>query len=168
MITTKEELEEFLEADKIALGIKKSRSSIISFKDRIWKYQIIYRKYEYARNFLNKNSLYKLLLKYRFEKKSLQLGFSIPINTFDKGLSIAHYGTIVVNGKTKIGNNIFIGSGAKIIGDITIADYVSIGAGIIVLHSVIEEGITVAGVLACKVSDNNSNRNLNQESLVGS
>lgn len=187
MITSKKELKEFLQADKIALGIKKSKPSIIPFKDVIWKYQIIYRKYEYARNVLTKNSLYTLLLKYRFEKKSLQLGFSIPINVIDKGLSIAHYGTIVINSNCSIGkncriqegvtigatngskeaptigDNVFIGSGTKIIGNIRIANDIAIGAGSVVVKNFEEEGITIAGVPAKKVSNNNSHNNLNKD-----
>lgn len=33
----------------------------------------------------------------------IRLGFSIPINVFDYGLRINHYGTIVVNTKARIG-----------------------------------------------------------------
>lgn len=36
----------------------------------------------------------------------IRLGFSIPINVFDYGLRINHYGTIVVNTKARIGNGV--------------------------------------------------------------
>jgi len=46
-----------------------------------------------------------------------------------------------------IGNNVYIATGAKILGDITIGDYVIIGANAVVLHSV-PSGSVVAGVPA--------------------
>lgn len=55
-----------------------------------------------------------------------------------------------------IGDNVFIGTGAKIIGDIAIADDCVIGANSVVVKSITEKGITVAGVPAKKVSSNNS------------
>ena len=54
------------------------------------------------------------------------------------------------NEKTKkrhptIGNNVFIGSGAKILGNINIGNNVKIGANAVVLNDV-EEGRTVVGI----------------------
>jgi Serine acetyltransferase len=111
------------------------------------------------------------------------MGFSIPPNVFGPGLSIAHPGTIIVNGYVsvgencrihncaqlvtaagstnacpKIGNNVFIGPGAVIIGDIEIADGIVIGANSVVNKSFLEKGITIAGAPAKKISDKGSNR----------
>ena len=47
-----------------------------------------------------------------------------------------------------IGNNVDIGVGAKIIGDITIADDVKIGAGAVVTKSCLEKGATLVGIPA--------------------
>lgn len=185
MIDSKNKLDFFLAMDRIALGNDKRRIKI--FGDEIWKFQIILRKYEYLKN--KKKSLLDyiklIIIKFAYHKLSVKLGFSIPPNVFGPGLSIAHYGTIVVNdhanigkncriqegvnigstsGKSdapQIGNNVFIGSGAKIIGKITIADDVAIGAGAVVVKSIVETGITVAGVPARKVSNHNSHSNLN-------
>ena len=60
----------------------------------------------------------------------------------------------------QIGNNVFIGSGAKIIGDIRIADDVAIGAQALVVKSVLEGGITVGGIPAKKISNHDSHSNL--------
>lgn len=189
MINSKEKLVEYLEKDKIALFKTYKRPKLIG--DEIWKFQIIYRKYEYARNCLTKkiHLPYLILIKYLFNKFSVKLGFSIPINTIEEGLSIAHYGTIVINSNSqigkncriqegvtigatsgqknapKIGNNVFIGSGAKIIGNIEIADDIAIGAGSVVVKSYYEKGITIAGVPAIKVSNNNSHKNINSNLL---
>ena len=54
-----------------------------------------------------------------------------------------------------IGNNVFIGSGAKILGNISIGDNVKIGANAVVLKSV-ESNVTVVGVPAVVVKRSNS------------
>lgn len=157
--------------------------------DEIWKFQVNLRKLEYFSYKSTYNKFYiihKLYCKFKHHRLSIKLGFSIPINTFDKGLSIPHYGHIVVNSKAKvgrncrihegvnigatngsdkaplIGNNVFIASGAKIIGDITIADDVSIGANAVVVKSITEPGTTWGGIPAKKISDNNSHSNLSK------
>ena len=103
MIKSKEELKYFLLRDKKAL--KKTRNSPKFFSDEIWKYQILLRQCEYYFN--NKHKItHRLLYKYyryRFHRKEVQLGFSIPLNCFGPGLRIVHRGTIVINGNTKIG-----------------------------------------------------------------
>jgi serine O-acetyltransferase len=44
-----------------------------------------------------------------------------------------------------IGNNVLIGTGAKVLGAIYVADNVKIGAGTIVLDNIVECGVTVTG-----------------------
>lgn len=182
MIHSKEDYNEYLQADKRALGITRKRPKF--FADEIWKFERALRKYEYYHNIdKGKNPLLLLSERFahlRFHHLSVKFGFSIPINVFDKGLSIAHYGSIVVNSKAvigencriqenvtigatggsskapQLGNNIFIGSGARIIGDITIADNIAIGANAVVTKSFTESDITLGGVPAKKISDNNS------------
>ena len=181
MIKNKEELLFYLKQDKIALMLYENEKKPRPFYDEVWKFQIALRKAEYAVNC--KNGIlylpYKLMRKIVFHWWSVKCGFSIPLNVFGPGLSIAHYGTIVVNSNAKIGkncrmqegvnigasgnekapqigNNVFIGSGAKIIGDIVIADDIAIGAGAVVVKSFMEPGITIAGNPANKISENSS------------
>lgn len=111
---------------------------------------------------------------YRWRKNRLgeRLGITIGKNVFDEGLIIWHYGYIVVNGQAKvgkncslhgnncigndgvspeapvIGDNVDIGAGAIVIGNIHIADNVKIGAGAVVVKSIDEPGVTVVGVPA--------------------
>lgn len=187
MITTKNELKHYLLQDAIALNCdERQRPSL--FGDEIWKFQRLLRKTEYYTNLYNKSKKYYIFHylwhKFRFHKLSVKLGFSIPLNVFGPGLSIAHYGTIVVNSAAKvgkncrlhegvnigatngsaaapqIGDNVFIGTGAKIIGDISIADDVAIGANAVVVKSITESGVTYGGVPAKKISSNNSHSNL--------
>jgi serine O-acetyltransferase len=178
MITSKEIYNQYLISDAIALGMNKS-SFLFMIKDLlfpnlIWSFQKTLRKLEYFYNCKNKglNKFYFYYLKYRFKKKSLKLGFSIPINVFGPGLSIVHYGTIVINSNVKvgkncrihactnigasggeqeapqIGNNVYIGPGAKIYGNIIIADNIAIGANAVVNKTFSDQNIAIAGVPA--------------------
>ncbi len=112
---------------------------------------------------------------------SICLGFTIPLNVFGPGLCIAHRGTIVINKDVRIGencrihactnigsnidgvsapqigNNVYIGPGAKIFGDIVIADNIAIGANSVVNKSFYEKGISIAGVPAKKINNKGSN-----------
>ena len=117
------------------------------------------------------------ILQYYFSRKKnllgIRLGFSINAGCFDIGLKIYHYGSIIVNPKSRIGknctihgnccigskgtfpddspvigNNVDIGQNAQILGGIYIADGVKIGAGAVVTKSVLVPGVTVVGVPA--------------------
>lgn len=48
----------------------------------------------------------------------------------------------------KIGDNVMIGAGAKIIGGVTIADRIKIGTGAVVAKSFLASGTTIVGVPA--------------------
>lgn len=186
MITNKKDLNYYLSQDAIALRRNTKRPRL--FGDEIWKYQILLRKTEYYSNLFHSSKKHLLFCyiwyKLKLHKYSVKLGFSIPLNVFGPGLSIAHYGTIVVNGAAKvgkncrihegvnigatnggasapqIGDNVFIGTGAKIIGDISVANDVAIGANAVVVKSITENGVTYGGVPAEKISSNNSHSNL--------
>ena len=189
MIKTRRELKYYLEQDAIALRCE-ARKRPKLFGDEVWKFQILLRKTEYYNNMKTSRPYllcHYLWYRFLFHKQSVKLGFSIPLNVFGPGLSIAHYGTIVVNSAAKvgkncrlqegvnigatnssnlapqIGDNVFIGTGAKIIGDISIANDVAIGANAVVVKSITESGVTYGGVPAKKISSNNSHSNLAQE-----
>ena len=177
MIKNKADLIEYLACDKKQLGIE--RKSPRFFADEIWKYEIVLRKMEYYHNTSGAfHRLFRLLYKARLHRKSMQLGIFIGINTCGKGLCITHPNCIQINwhaecgdnlriqegvtvgggkeGAPRIGNNVYLGSGCKIIGGVYIADRCVVGANAVVVHDIIEEGITVAGVPARKISDNDS------------
>jgi len=184
MITSKREYRYYLECDKVAL--QQTNQKPRYKHDIIWTYQILLRKCEYYTNC--KRGLfwlfYNKILKYRFILLSHRLGLSIPFNVFGPGLAIVHYGCTVVNQYSKIGNNcrihegvtigtnsfsdkapqigsnVYIGSGAKIIGSITIADGVCIGANAVIVKDILEPNITVGGIPARKLSDKNSDKYL--------
>lgn len=181
MISSKKDYQFYLEADKIALGKNGKNPRLID--DEVWQFQRLLRKIEYFNNckksFVWKPYFYLLYLK--FHIMSILLGFVIPLNVFGPGLSIGHIGTIVINNKAKvgsncrihslvyigtkagcsdktptIGNNVYIGPGAKLFGEIYIADGIAIGANSVVNKSFFEPNITIAGVPATKISDKGS------------
>lgn len=57
-----------------------------------------------------------------------------------------------------IGNNVRLGTGAKVLGDVYIADGVQIGAGAVVLDSCYEKGALLVGIPA-RVHKKDSEKN---------
>ena len=180
LIQSKEEYLFYLEADRISLRIDHRRPSL--FHDEIWKYQRSLRKVEFIEN-CKKNSLGKisrLEAWFWLKRLSVKFGFTISPNSFGPGLAIVHLGPIVVHPEARIGencrihhcvtigsipftakvpiigNNVFIGPGAVIIGDIKIADGIAIGANSFVNKSFDKPNITIAGCPAKQVSDKGS------------
>ncbi|WP_455683533.1 serine O-acetyltransferase [Thomasclavelia sp.] len=180
MINSKGDLKFFMECDRIALNKDYKKPKIIH--DVIWKYEILLRKSEYYQN--RGNKFISKIYKARLTILGHRLGFSIGLNTCGPGLAIVHYGLTVIHQNAHIGNNcrihegvtvgsnasskfapeigdnVYIASGAKIIGDIKIANDVCIGANAVVVKDILEEGITVAGVPAKKINDKGSARYL--------
>lgn len=180
MITSKETYNFYLNEDKKALGINKMPLFLFlnpfDIDLEIWVFQKALRRCEYLYNIDNKTFLWKLrkfIAARKFKKLSCKLGFTINPNCFGPGLRIAHRGTIVVNGKSRIGanctinacvnigakagfdmqvpiigNNVYIGPGAKIYGDITIADGCAIGANSVVNKSCFKANTILIGVPA--------------------
>ena len=155
-------------------------NNFISNQRHLKKFILLLRKCEYYRE--NKLVYYFYYLRYRhLEKKNL---CSVPLFCFEEGISISHLCCININSNTKcgknvrisqgvtigstngsdlcpiIGDNVFIGPNACIIGNIEIANDVCIGAGAVVVKDILEPGTTWGGVPAKKISNNNSHSNL--------
>lgn len=181
MIQSKADLDYYLECDKIALRIMRKKPHI--FGDLIWKYERALRLSEFYRNCKHRSPL-RLLYLYRLRHLGLKLGFSISLNTVGPGLSLAHPGTVIINSNSKVGencriqtgvtlgstngsdkapilgNNVFLGEGCKIIGDVSIANDVNIGANAVVVKSITEPRTSWGGVPAHKLSDHSSDSNI--------
>lgn len=84
------------------------------------------------------------------ENCRIHTGVSIATNVFSREYKLRPDFVLPV---PKIGNNVYIGPGAKIFGNIEIADNIAIGANSVVNKSFKEKGITIAGVPAKKVSN---------------
>ncbi len=178
MINSYADLKRYMEADKIAL-LRKDKHP--KFTDLVWKYEIALRKNEYYNNCPDAGWVFHgILLKYWTMKRlllALICGFTIEINCIDEGLSIPHRGTIIINqnarigknlrihactniginnGVPKIGDNCYIGPGAKIYGPITIGNGVAIGANSVVNRSFEMDNVTIAGIPARIVSNKGS------------
>jgi serine O-acetyltransferase len=185
MIQSRKDYEFYLEADRIARYIPGNKSLLWRIKyflspDYIWEFQKSLRKLEYHTNckhgFFAKAE--RFFIRKKFNRLSYKLGFSISINVFGPGLSIAHYGTIVVNSGAKVGancrlhacvnigtaagysnkaphlgDNCYIGPGVKMYGEIELADGMAIGANAVVNKSFTEKNIAIAGIPAKKIAD---------------
>lgn len=181
MIKTYQDYLYYLAEDRKALKERKRNVFVqwlrdMLFPNFIYIFQRKLRKTEFYKN-TQTNIFRKLIYFYlysRYRKYQMKLGFSIPLSVFGPGLGIAHYGTIVVNGNAKVGancrvhiavniganggkeapqlgDNVYIGPGAKIFGDIRIADHVKIGANAVVNKSFDEEGAVIVGIPAKRV-----------------
>lgn len=173
MIDSRASYREYLRADRIAAGAP-HRLNVV------WRYQQALRWLEYLTN-TNANRVLVLAARLHHRRLGRMLGFTIPPNVFGPGLSIAHYGTIVVNpaarvgancrihvdvnigtaaGETlaapSIGDNCYIGPGAKLFGPIEIGPNTAIGANAVVDKSYPAGNVTLGGVPARPISDRGS------------
>lgn len=168
MITNKELLQLYLDADKFALGI--NRKCPIPFIDAVWIYERTLRYYEYHKNVGNK--IISCICAYLLTIRGERLGFSISGNCFGPGLRINHYGLLTVNAKSHIGkwcdihqgvnigengyinedgifvsevptigNNCFIGPGAKLFGKCNIGNNVRIGANAVIIKDIPDNSV---------------------------
>lgn len=138
-------------------------------------YILVLRYAEYYKNthgFLH--SLFAKVFVILLGRYQVATGITIPINTCDCGLTIYHHGSIVINSATRIGrnccimnnvnigsnkgsskapqigDNVYIGPGAVIFGDIVIPDGCYIGANAVV-NKTIERANTVVAGLPAKI-----------------
>ena len=190
LLDSKKKLNDWIAQDRLSSGY----SAVPSIKERIYsivapnyilRFERRLRIVEYLTN-CKSSPIHSLLLFYnklKLRKLQLRLGFTIPVNVFGPGLSIPHYGTIVVSqdavvgnncrihcgvnigasGGEKdapvIGNNVYIGPGAILFGGIYIADNTTIGANATVNKSFTEKNVTIAGTPARVVKEGSSTWN---------
>ncbi len=140
----------------------------------IAKYLKYLRKEEYYAN-CRRDILGRICSLYYLRRKNFlgnKLGFKIPRNTFKKGLTIYHHGMIIINENVRVGenaclhggncignngifeatpvvgDNLDLGIGAMIIGDVRLGNNIKVGANAVVTKSFYEDGITLLGVPA--------------------
>lgn len=183
MIQSKEDLKYYIQCDLKSQGIS-SITTKMKLKElfcpAIWKYEIKLRKMEYRKNCKANGVISKIInfiMASSLGRYGLKLGFEIPLNVTGPGLCLCHPGTVIINGRARIGancrihagvnvgnysrfgeswtadnvpilgDNVYIGPGAKMFGKITIGDNVAIGANSVVTHDV-PSGVTVVGIPA--------------------
>lgn len=141
----------------------------------------------YEKNIKEKTTIITIIkrlyhLRY-YQKYASKLGYCIGDGVLGKDVVFYHRGSIIINpdarvgdgcrfhgdavlgvahtgdkGCPRLGKNVDIGAGAKILGDIYIADNIVIGANAVVTKSFTESGITIAGIPARKIRDAQGNR----------
>jgi serine O-acetyltransferase len=177
-IRSRADYRRFLEADLRAHGlVRRARFDILRRPEL--RFQRLLRRVEYLENCRRgpAGRLLFLIAWVRLRRRSIRLGFSIPRHVFGPGLSLAHYGSVIVNGDARVGRNcrihpgvvigeldgraptigddVYIGPGAKLYGGISIGDGAAVGANAVVNRDV-PAGVAVAGIPARPVSDRGS------------
>lgn len=184
MIENKQDFIFYISEDMNRIGITRGWYSF--FKNPIFRFTVLLRFNEYLFN-TNTHFILTLIPLLWFKRISIRLGFSIPLNVFDSGLAIVHYGLLIVNEKARIGkncrihagvnigasagfkidynersyapiigDNCYIGPGAKLFGPITIGNNCVIGANAVVNKGFLENNVTIAGIPAKIVSQKSS------------
>ena len=175
MITDRQTYREYVKEDLKAYGL-----THVGFYNYWWmdclRFQLRLRRIEYLHNTAGHNPLkgmWRFVLEVVNHRLATRLGFTIPKNVFGPGLHIVHYGTIVVhpdarvgrncrlhpstsigdyNGVPRLGDNVYIGPGAKIYGPVTLGDNVAVGANAVVNKS-FGSNVTLGGVPARIVAE---------------
>lgn len=170
-IQSREDYLDFLKADKSANHFHKLFP--IPFYDYIWIYLRIMRSLECLDNcYPNTKKIQKAIQKFRLRQYSVKLGISIPPHTFGKGLTLWHWGSIIINPKVdggdfvviqsdvnisenvKIGNYVYLAPGVKVLEGVEIRERVIVGANSVVTKSIYEDNTTWVGCPAHKIKDN--------------
>ena len=187
LISSRADYRRFLEADLRAHGITAWR-----LPDRLrrpeLRFQRLLRRVEFLENCARGPLARALCLvqRLRLRRYGIRLGFMVPRNVFGPGLALAHYGSVIVNGQARVGRNcrihsgvvigeldgrapvigddVYIGPGAKLFGAISVGDGAAIGANAVVTRDV-PAGVAVGGIPARVISERGS-RGLLCDSVV--
>lgn len=144
----------------------------------IYFFLVVSRKCDYYFFLKNKGGFFNKVLYFYFiclkNRLGEKLGLEVDTSNIESGLLIYHY-NVVINGNSQIGknchlhgnncvgndgktnycpiigDNVSLGVGAAVIGNVRIANNIKIAAGAVVVHSFLEEGITIGGIPARKI-----------------
>lgn len=172
MIQTKEQLKYILNIEKKIYKKKWYYNLPIMLTERqiLYKHMRYLRKAEFA---LNKGKLSRYWFLVKLLRIQTRYGMSIPLNVVEEGFEIVHLGSVIINGKAHvgkycrvhpgvviganydkaptIGEHVYIGPGAKVFGDIVVADDVQIGANAVLNKSCDHRGAVLVGVPAKEI-----------------
>jgi len=184
MIQNRKELMFYIKCDKKSKNIENYTKGF--FLNPVFRFTVLLRFNEYLKN-TQRSFLIRFIPLLWYKRLGIRLGLSVPLNVFDHGLSIVHYGLLVVNPDAKIGkncrvhagvniggtagfkadtdkssyaptigDNCYIGPGAKIFGPIQIGHNCVIGANAVVNKSFMKDSLTIAGIPAIIISQKGS------------
>jgi serine O-acetyltransferase len=150
------------------------RNIYLLFEQGIWAL-VVYRfgRWAHSVKFPIISFILRLIAFFLFKSIEISTGISIPASAdIKKGFYIGHFGGIIIHSNSEIGencsvgpgvivgsrgvgvdgvpvigNNVYIGTGAKILGGVYIGNNVRIGANAVVLKSV-PDNCTVVGIPA--------------------
>lgn len=172
MIKNKEDYKRYLEVDKTANEYKMNKPRL--FGNEIWKFLIALRTYEYHLNCMKPGYIKKIVClwdKLIWHRLSVKTGISIYPNSFEEGLTIWHYGCIVVNGTARggkfvtlqngvnvaehvrIGDNCYLAPGVKVAKNVSIPDNCIIGYNSVVVRSLDSPNATYVGIPVKKIKE---------------
>ncbi len=162
-------------ADRIMNGLPPKRTLLEKIQSLLFhKHDIavclrLMRCASYYKNKKDPSILDKICRKwfsFKYYHLSEKLGFCIGYDSFGYGLIIPHYGTIVINSKIRAGNycvlhtsiciggsnkvfgdGLYMGAGAKIMGTLTLGNWVSVAANSLVNKS-FGDNVLLAGMPA--------------------
>lgn len=153
MINSKQELKFYIQADRMMnRGCLKwslcNRLLHIISPDYIMRYLETLRKTEF---YSQHGGVFRYYYKWKLQRLGMKLGFTIAQNVFGYGLVIPHYGTIVVGsgntignycvlhtgicitaGEKEIGDGLYVSTGARILGNVKLGNYVTVAANAVV------------------------------------
>lgn len=159
----------------IKMTLTNNHFFVINKYMRLLRHEEYYRKNSAGGGIHAVNKVMEFVYSRRKNKLGNTLGFYINPNTLGAGTIIYHHGSIIINGDAvlgcgcrlhgnncigndgkslkapHIGNNVEIGFGASVIGDVTIADDVQIGAGAVVVKSCLKKGARLVGIPAKEI-----------------
>lgn len=164
MINSKQELKFYIQADRMMnrgcfkWSLRNRLLHIVS-PDYIMRYLEALRKAEF---YSQHGGVFRYLYKWKLQRLGMKLGFTIAQNVFGYGLVIPHYGTIVVGSGNKIGNyavlhtcicitagekeigdGLYVSTGARILGNVKLGNYVTVGANAVVNKSESDNALLV-------------------------
>ncbi|WP_172582174.1 serine O-acetyltransferase [Subtercola boreus] len=176
-IRSRQDYLRFLEWDLRAHGLNRWRFYLVPQYPEL-HYQRVLRRTEYLRTLPGiVGKIRYSIQRVRLARLSVHTGISIPPGVFGPGLSIAHFGSIVVNDRARVGawcrihsgtnigvnrggvpelgSHVYIGPGAVLFGAITVGDSVVVGANAVVTEDV-PSSVTVAGAPAKVIAERGS------------
>lgn len=177
MIKSKADLKLYIQQDRLMNGYPENKGFVEILKNIFFPNAVLHllylRKVEYYTNVPSIcGKFFRLYYDYKVRCSARKLGYYIGINSCGPGLSLPHYGTIIISAEAKlgkncrvhvcvnigrsgggksapqIGDNVYIGPSCVLFGDIKIANNVTIGANATVNKSVEEEHVVIAGTPA--------------------
>lgn len=176
-IQNRADYREFLRADLTAYNVPRWRVDS-RWRHPVLHYQRLLRRIEFLSTRRGPLSrVARFWTRFRLQSVGVRTGITLPPGVAGPGVTIAHYGTVVVNSRARIGKYsrlhpgvtigiaggrvpvigdfVYLGPNAVVYGGVTVGDRAVIGANAVVNRDV-PAGVTVAGSPARVVAERDS------------